>query len=159
MYKVRDKILGKRETVVKTKEKVEDHEHKTAVTQQLKVIWSCDMPGHLKRIMTARIWGINPEVFYPLTPEQIVCLNKNIDPGMIAAMYKNDRKVYGYWCRDHKDEIDQIKEYEEQGKFHCEQFLLSVRAQEIVDKFNENYEKNKGQIFDKTIFGRKSFSV
>lgn len=160
MFNIRERIrtLGKRQPV-KVENKVEDHDHRAQVQQMLKIIWTCEMPEHLKRVMTSRIWGLDPAVFYPLTCEQMFALNIGMNPVTVAEIEKENPDSYNAWCEENKGAIDQIREYERQGRFHCEQFLLSVRAEDIVGRFNSNFARNKGQMFTKMPFERKSFTA
>lgn len=140
MFDVKERVLGKSKRII-TKETHKDYEHKEQLNMLLKTIHQCDMPMHLKIIMRSRVWGLDPKKFDPLTPEQIAYIN------------------IGRKRTPTISEITQIEEYERQGKFHCQQLLLSKNAQDIVSGFNKNEGKNKNELFSKTTFERKSFSI
>lgn len=118
-----------------------DYEHKEQLNMMLKVIHQCPMPQHLKIVMRSRLWGMDPNKFNPLTAVKIAFMNCG---GRRAPTYQ---------------EIAQIEEYESQGKFHCQQFLLAQDAQEIVSKFNENEGKNKDELFSKHTFIQKKLII
>ena len=154
MFNVKEKLLGKR-TRVKKKEAHADYDHTKQINQFLKVIQQCDMPENLKRIMRTRIWGMDPKVFNPMTCEQIACMNKGLDPSVMDFLKGTDI-TYKQWVaagfyRDRRlpslSEVAEIEAYERQGIFHCEQFLLSHRSQDIVNSFNKNVGTNKDDIF------------
>ncbi len=158
MFDFTNRIFGKRSAFNK-KEKVSDYEHREQLTTMLKVIYLCEMPEHIKAVMRTRIWGLDPKIFAPATAYQIAYLNKGgrlysngaFPPESVIKFLRNNIPT--------RTEVLQIEEYEKQGKFYCEQFLLSFKAQEIVDKFNRDFTKNKGQMFAKTEFEKRRFSV
>lgn len=143
----------------KTSKNHKEYEHRSQITQMLKVIFICEMPEHVKAIMRARIWGLNPEIFSPSTAFQIAYLNKG---GMLYSngIIPSDKEINDNGLKvPTAGEVAQIQEYERQGVFHCEQFLLSMHSQDIVDKFNKNFTKNKGQMFGKQPFEKKRFNA
>lgn len=133
--------LGKRIKTEK-KEKFHDFEHRQKITEMLKIIHMCPMDEYIKMVMRCRVWGLDPKVFKPLEAHQIAFIGKVLHNRIPT-----------------QKEIRKIEEIEEQGKFMCEQYLLSRNAQDIVNSFNKNSTKNKGQMFGVQPFERKRFSV
>lgn len=159
MFDIKDRLLGRAQKKTRKDRKHQEFEHRKQLTTMLKVIHSCPMPEHLKNVMRTRIWGLNPKVFSPGTPYQVAYLNKGgglLNGGIIPSEYQiasGGRNI------PRESEIEQIREYERQGRFHCEQFLLSTHAQEIIDNFNRDINKNKSGLFPKMTFDKKSFSI
>ena len=136
-----DMILGKKVNKDDFGKHFEDYEHRRDITTVLKTIWMCDMSNEIKKIMTLRIWGADPGKFWPLDYEQIAYLRLRCKRSPT------------------EQEINKVKDFEKQGIFMCKQFLLSTHAEEIVDKFNKNFTKNKGHMFAKTPFEQEKFSA
>lgn len=119
-------IIEKRDRNQKTINKV-DFEHRKTVVQMLKIIHLAPMDDDIKMLMRMRIWGKDPMVFNPMTYQQIV----------IDIMKRSPTS----------EDIRQLEDMESSGKFYVEQFLTSLSAQEIIDKFNKDFNGDPRQLF------------
>ncbi len=119
--------------------KMVDMDHRGQLTIMLKVIHLTDLDEFVKFVMRCNIWGLEPDQFAPMSPDQIFIFVQKRMPT--------------------KDESKQMMDIIEHGKFVCTMFCNSVHAQEIIDKFNEKGKQNLGQIFAKIPSQQKRFSV
>lgn len=129
------------ESTVK-EEPMKDYEHRQKISEMLKVIQMCPMDDHIKMVMRCRIWGVDPKVFMPLSADKIAYLDIK-SKGRVPT----------------QAEINKVQDIEDTGVFMCKQFLLSQKSQDIVDRFNHDAEKYKGQMFGVQPFERGKFSV
>jgi len=136
------KLLGRKMKTSDIGAKLYDLEHREQITIAVKTIMMCPtIDNDIRNIMILRVWGADSQKHKPLTLEEVAYLRNR------CSHYPTD------------EEIREVTRLEEQGKWHCEQFQVSMGAQEIIDKFNENATKNKGQMFGKMTYEKGKFSV
>ena len=91
------------------------YEHQQVLNQMLKAIAACPMDIELKQILRMRIWGEDPTVFDPMSPERIADKLKT----------KNGVRV----------QIKDILKWEEDALYNIDQFLNQRSIVEISEKF------------------------
>lgn len=122
--------------IEKKKNKFEDmdqYNHIAEIQAILKVIYMVPMDEEIKTIMRMRLWGMSPRIFYPLSHEAISELTKM--------------------------SVDEVKAVEESGKLNCQRYLLERSTEDAVNLFNENYSKNKKNMFATMPYEKIRFSV
>lgn len=98
---------GKKETKVIKK----SYEHRRMLNQLLKTIWDVKMDEELKMVLTLRCWGVHPNTFKPMSPEQV--------------------------AKQLKTSVKNVKKWEENALFNVKLHLKKYSMTDIVGRFNE----------------------
>lgn len=93
-------------------------DHRVTVRQMLKVIQDCPMDDKIKMVMRMRIWGIDSEVFKPLSMEEIAKICRKI-PGPATAK-----------------ELEYLFNLEAEGKHKCWQHLFCHSMEDICSRID-----------------------
>jgi hypothetical protein len=112
--------------------------HKGQLSLLLKAIWQTPMDMELKMVLTMRVWGVNPNVFNPLTQKEVAQFCRKHRDDTIFEYNVDDLASYEV---DESD-IQMIKEVEKVARATVQEYLSHVSNQEIIDRYNKDFNKN-----------------
>ena len=117
-----------------------DYNHQVSLNMALKAIWMSPLNDDVKKLMILRIWGRSSEIWYPL-----------------------ETKDCAFELLGHIPDEQEMIAFTNMELFGKQQVAIFLHEnqniQEMIDRFNLDFERNKRHMFAKRTFEKKRMQI